>query len=904
MLPHIWNMAGLRVLVFCLLASAGLSSFTAWGQDTTDEISLAADHFKFAVRPATGQWTLTDLRTSVAWSSDPARSKFGEITIEKAGQRVTLPLGKCTATRRDHSLSLMFTPVSDDTNAWVRVDVRVAGPDKLDVSYEAAPGLTVQALRVLDKAMPITDLDRGYVLVPVREGLLIPSDSGVRFTRSFDTYAYEGCHMAMLGLVKRGSAALIAWDDPYVIAEVTSVTGASAPMGSQCLLTSIELRKSARSVTVQLLGEGDHVTVAKAYRKIANEKGWLVTWDKKLAGHPERAKLFGAVNYKLWSALDRRMSEDSTREERVRVNWTFDEAAQIAEHLHRDLQLKRVLFLLGGWIHRGYDNQHPDILPAAPECGGNDALADCARRVMSLGYVFGLHDNYQDIYRDSPSWDESLIMKAPDGSLVKGGHWAGGRAYLTCSRQALGLAQRPQNLPAVKKLTQANAYFIDTTYAAGLQECYDPNHPLTRKDDMKWKQALSDYARELFGIFGSECGREWALPHSDFFEGLTGVSGRAYHDANLLQSVGGVVVPLFELVYRDCIAMYGKYGYDPANVAEYVLQHVVFGRPLHYHSIPPHLYWKERTSDTELAVQPLVPEVEVTGRRELDITYQWQVHKPPTTDWHVFVHFTDYRGTNVFQNDHVPRTPTSQWTPGRTTSGTFTLHLPEQLKVSVDVRVGWWDPQSGRRAILQGVHDGSRRYVVGRLDITESGLRWIPTDQASRAVKPDPAMFVRADNGWAEGFHPLDRFVKNTYEVLSPLNELTATQQMTHHEFLGPDRRVQRTVFGDGENAVVVTVNLRTGQAELQSQIGGNVVLPPYGFVVESPRFVAFCALSWNGLNYSDPPLFTLTSLDDRPVQHSGRIRVFHGFGDGRIKLGNRTFTIAKEEIVSPSEPK
>ena len=67
-----------------------------------------------------------------------------------------------------------------------------------------------------------------------------------------------------------------------------------------------------------------------------------------------------------------------------------------------------MLFTLGGWIHRGYDNQHPDILPTAPECGGDAAFADCARRVMALGYLFCLHDNYQDIYRDSPSWDERL----------------------------------------------------------------------------------------------------------------------------------------------------------------------------------------------------------------------------------------------------------------------------------------------------------------------------------------------------------------------------------------------------------------------------------------------------------------------------------------------------------------
>ena len=257
----------------------------------------------------------------------------------------------------------------------------------------------------------------------------------------------------------------------------------------------------------------------------------------------------------------------------LKVNWTFDEAAQVAEHLKSDLKLDKVLFIMGGWTHRGYDNQHPDILPANPECGGNSGLAECARRVMQLGYLFCLHDNYQDIYRDSPSWNEDLIMKQPDGSLVKGGHWWGGQAYLTCSRKALELAKRPQNLPAVKELTNADSYFIDTTYASGLQECFDPAHPLTRADDMKWKQALSDYARQEFGIFGSEDGREWAIPHSDFFEGLTGVDGTWYHDKNLLKETGGVSVPLFELVYRDCIALYGKYGFDISQSADYVLYH-------------------------------------------------------------------------------------------------------------------------------------------------------------------------------------------------------------------------------------------------------------------------------------------------------------------------------------------
>ena len=349
------------------------------------------------------------------------------------------------------------------------------------MSYQADEALQVTSISLLEDLLGATDAGKGYVIVPVREGLLVPADSGLSFTHRFGTFEYEGCHMEMLGIVQGGAAVMITWHDPYVAAELKSaVAETPSSAGRQRLSASLVLGKSAKSFRIRLLGQGDYVTIGKAYRQVAQEKGWLVTWDEKLKDHPERAKLFGAVNYKLWSTLDRRMNEESTKEESVRVNWTFDEAAQVAEHLKRDLKLDKVLFIMGGWIHRGYDNQHPDILPTAPECGGDAAFADCARRVRNLGYLFCLHDNYQDIYRDSPSWDENLIMKNADGTLALGGRWAGGRAYLTCSQMALDLAQRPQNLPAVKDLSAADAYFIDTTYAAGLQECFDPAHPLTR----------------------------------------------------------------------------------------------------------------------------------------------------------------------------------------------------------------------------------------------------------------------------------------------------------------------------------------------------------------------------------------------------------------------------------------
>ena len=854
--------------------------------------------------PETGRYEITDKQSGVTWRSNPHPARFGELTCIVAGKPQRLDLARCSIAASATELSAEFRPLAQAPDAALRVRIRAFEDGRtLEFRYEADPALAVESVRLLDDALWVTDTEKGALFVPVREGLLVPADSGLAFMHRFETNAYEGCHMAMLGAVKDGAAALLTWDDPYVTADLRSVV-AQAPWlaGRQALLPSLTLRKSARAFRLQLLGKGDHVAIAKAYRQVAKERGLLVPWQEKLAGHPGRAKLFGAVNFKLWSALNRQMNDESTREESVRVNWTFDEAAQIAEHLRRDLQLERVLFTVGGWIHRGYDNQHPDILPTAPECGGDAALADCARRVRGLGYLFALHDNYQDIYRDSPSWSEELIEKDAAGDLVKGGRWAGGRAFIICSQKAPGLAKRPQNLPAVRKLTGADAYFIDTTFAAGLHECFDPAHPLLRGDDMRWKEALSDEARGVFGVFGSECGREWAIPHADFFEGMTGVSGRNFHDEKLQQKLGAEIVPLFELVYRDCIAAFGKYGYDPGHAAEYMLQHLVLGRPLNYHSIPAHLYWKAGEAEA-LRVVPGVAELKPRDARSFAVTWRWDVEQTPPADWRVFVHFTDANGAIKFQGDYAPKPAMTSWQSGEVRQGPFTLRVPDGLSGPFDVRVGLIDPATGARPRLAGLEGEHRSYRIGRLRLDADRAVFEPEPVRKPAAGGDPALFTRGDGGWTAGLHSLDRFIKNTAEVLSPLHEITATVPMTRHEFLGADRKAQRSLFGNGPDAVEVIVNFSPAEYRHRSPLGGEVVLPPFGFVVEGARFVAFHANCWAGVRYEDPPLFTMRSLDGLPISSSRRIRVFHAFGDPRLSAGGVDHTVIREALIEQPPP-
>jgi len=559
------------------MSAAIIGMTIAWGAALAappDSVRLESPAMLVEIHAKTGAWSLVDKAAGTRWPSE-GTARPGSAQGLKGEFAECRPTASSVRLANPNGVAVVFALVDEGRG--------------LEIRYE---GKDLGEIRLLGDALAVTDRESGAVIVPCREGLLIPAASGVAFQHTFGTSDYEGCHMNMLGLLKAGAALAVTWDDAYVCAEVQSALAKDA-LHKQRIASTLVLRGSARAVRLAPLGKGDWNTLAAGYRRIAEQKKLAVTLREKTRRNAHTELLLGAANVKLWTCLARRMNEESTKEESVKVRWTFDEAAQIAEHLHKDLGITRCLFILGGWTEGGYDCRHPDNLPANPECGGNEALAAAVRRIQALGYVASLHDNYQDMYRDAKSWDPALLEKRPDGALIAGGRWLGGRAYMVCAPKQVELAMRPQNLPETQKLFGPWSYFIDTTYAVGPRECADPAHPIGRNDDIAWKIKLSDEARALFGLFGSECGREWALPHSDFFEGLVGVSGRYFHNLKP-ESLGAKVIPFWEMVYHDCQVCYGKYGYAADHSGEYVAHHVLAARPLHYHSVPDHLYWKEK----------------------------------------------------------------------------------------------------------------------------------------------------------------------------------------------------------------------------------------------------------------------------------------------------------------------
>lgn len=708
-----------------------------------------------ACAPEDVSWALENGRLRVIILED------GTVSVLEKGTDVNWMLGSPRLTMKDESsrkiqsvtsVSRGSNSLSFGTSDGTQFEIKL----HLDsVEYSVKPGEEVAEVFLLDEGLPLQPGEDNYYAIPHRLGIMVPVQGKESYTRRFPAYTTgNGYSMAMAGVVKNGSAILMHWEDPYteiiVDYSVSASEGAEAGSNGPRLTMGLALRRSAQVVNIRPLGKGGYVEIAKAYRPVARQRGFLKTLSEKVSENPDVEKFFGSADFKPFAYMPMAPNTrwNQTNKEVVQFRFSFDECARLAEHLKNDLGIERSLLVLNGWINGGYDNLHPDILPAAAIMGGDKGLADCSSRVKKLGWVFGLHDNYQDMYKKAKSWDESYLIKNADGTPREGGVWAGGQCWLICSRVATDLASRPQNVPGVVKLCSPDLYFSDTVFAAGLYECSDPNHSTTKNEDILYKQRLCDYLRGQVGMFGSEEGREWGVAHSDYFEGL--MSHKTGYNAR--REPPDIIIPLFHLVFGDCIPIYTHQSDRPRpEDPDKILHHVLYAEmPVYFFG--EHIYWNDPEQD-----------------------YQIQ--------------------------------------------------------------------------------------------------------------DEDRSLYSKGGR-----FNRIDQFIKNTYEFLSPLHRLTATMPMTGHEFLSADRNVEKTRFGTD---VEIIVNY--GEQEFTIS---DAVLPQWGFLIKSPTLTAFCARSYQGLDYPEPTLFVIQSLDGKPLKSSGRIRIYRGFGGSSVRVKDQVVEVEMERLI------
>src|SRR5260370_19215611 len=90
-------------------------------------------------------------------------------------------------------------------------------------------------------------------------------------------------------------------------------------------------------------------------------------------------------------------------------------------------------------------------------------------------------------------------------------------------------------------------------------------------------------------------------------------------------------------------------------------------------------------------------------------------------DYWVFVHVLDTEGEQMWTDDHQPPVPTRQWKPGQTVEYKRTIFVPNYPYIGqAAVRLGMYDPASGKRLVLNAPEASRRQYVVAKVQILAS----------------------------------------------------------------------------------------------------------------------------------------------------------------------------------------
>ena len=102
------------------------------------------------------------------------------------------------------------------------------------------------------------------------------------------------------------------------------------------------------------------------------------------------------------------------------------------------------------------------------------------------------------------------------------------------------------------------------------------------------------------------------------------------------------------------------------------------------------------------------------------ITYKFEVLPNATFDgnYTVFLHVFDVEGEKLWQDDHQPSVPTSQWKPGQVVEYTRTVFVPNYPYIGeAIIRLGLYNPTSGQRLPLNAPEGSKQAYVVGKFEV-------------------------------------------------------------------------------------------------------------------------------------------------------------------------------------------
>jgi hypothetical protein len=566
---------------------------------------------------------------SQRWSMIPSFS--GDLIVENSGTRLSLRLAEAGKKEISSYQTGFKTGIKIDLEDFASKDKKLDVQIQLFICLEGEDEELVCELIAAEKnttvlecfwPQAVADDCFDYTVVPYMQGMLLAKDWAEKVWL-YNTVTYgRGLYMPWWGHQKDKSAMLVLLETPE-----DGGCRFKHPAGGP---TKIELRwinslgKLAypRRVRLCFFEDANYVDLAKRYRRYVRRTGHFVSLKEKIARNPLVGKLVGSpvvhtsILYHIQPESSYYHKDDPAKNHQV---VSFEEQAKQLRRLSGK-GIKRAYVHLDGWGFRGYDNLHPDIIPPSPDAGGWEGMKNLADTCDQIGYVFAIHDQYRDYYLDAKSYDQRHTILDRKGNRHYGSTWYGGKQSILCSSLALGHVKK-NYLSLLSHGVKVRGAYLDVFAVVPPDECYNPEHPVSRIDCLKYRGNCLNFIRANGGVVSSEEPADWAVPHLDLVHhgpyALVPNPGRG--------PAMGIPVPLFNLVYHDALLLPWSLGKGAWGIPESDLGylHGLANAGLPYLSLNPSEGELIRVR-TMSALHERVGLLEMTNHEFLDESYRKQ----------------------------------------------------------------------------------------------------------------------------------------------------------------------------------------------------------------------------------------------------------------------------------------
>lgn len=440
--------------------------------------------------------------------------------------------------------------IAFDTIVWIE---EVSG----DVFFEWVP-LSTETVKVKSVYWPgymefDEKKDSWYTLLNWQQGLLVPNTWKTAVDKVvFDGFmGTAGAYMPWFGQIKDRAGYIAICEQPWNAAYYTEHP-AEGPYTHVGIRWEPSLGKMdyRRVMKYSFVKDCDYNDLCKIYRNYVIEKGRFKSLAEKAVKTPSIDQLIGSaflhkgIKTQVMTNSDFYDAENPDKNNHLTP---FSVRTEEIKKFH-ELGVEKLYLHLDGWAEPGYDNQHPDYLPACEKAGGWKAMKELSDTMHECGYLFGIHDQYRDYYYAAKTFDENFATRLADGTIPSHARWAGGPQTYLCATQAPFYVKR-NFTEIMDNGIKLDCAYLDVFTCNEGDECSHPWHKMTRRECYEYRNACFEYLLSKGILPSSEEVNDWAIPSLVFCH-------YAPYDF-MLDRPGspkkGIPVPLFNLVYHDCL---------------------------------------------------------------------------------------------------------------------------------------------------------------------------------------------------------------------------------------------------------------------------------------------------------------------------------------------------------------